>query len=184
MKPTEKTTKFREQIVKYAKVLQEPPFFMARASAALISWIQGTQEKAPPLDVAYVAVHVPGPGGAAPQIFRAQDGAAQAMGVEPVGLRVRVLDGRPAPPAIRASAKARVCHPMAATLVLNHGYSWGQALEVATSAFNRLDPATKAALGTVQAQPVESNGGAQLDAQAESEAEAEAVLGDEGDVAS
>lgn len=150
---------------------------MVQASDALAAWIAGTRSLAPPVDVAYCSINgpdhtlrhtscpapLPGPGGLPAA------SAMGAMGVEPAmrACNVRHPSRPPGEGEAKASTKARIIHPLALTLVEDHGYDWRHALQVATRCFEQLDGAVLGALGSAAPAP---------DAGADSEGEAEAVV--------
>ena len=157
--------------MKLANRLADKPYFMQAAANSLRCWVQGAAQQAPPLDVSYVRVQIETPP-APREATRVGHGGAHASAVEPDPSEVRVLMGReadqPRPP--KASAKARVVHPMAATLVQTLGYSWPEALEIARASWDKLDPAVKAVLGEARgtvAEPPRDAGAPDSEAEAE-----------------
>ena len=166
VKPQGKSKAFTDQVIKYARLVQEVPFSMQRAGDALLAWVTGTRPQEPPLDIGYcivkddrVAARVPVDLPAA-----AQPALAGAVGVEPALADVRVQrPGLQGPPGdswencwTRASARGRFVCPAARTLVESHGYEWQAAIEVANRCFDRLDPGVKLALGAPQVREAEA----------------------------
>lgn len=133
-------SKFRDQVLKFAKLMAEEPFNLKQAGAYLHDWVQGIQQPAPLLNVDCCSVAR----GPVPLAAAAAFPPLAGVSLEPAPNAVRLVRQR-RHATEQASDRAGFVYP-AATRAWASGVPWERALAQAEAAW-------QASLNIVAAQP-------------------------------
>lgn len=156
MPRSKKTAKYKAMILKSASVLRGPPFFKEEAANALSSWVEETNKLEPAMDVSYCKLLI----GlvALPSVSALQAGPDaqsegdphQAVGLEPAMGKVNIKHVRTRvghPDAnheqLAPTKKAQFVYPMAASLAMEHGMSFDDAVAKAEKCWQRCPQAMR-----------------------------------------
>jgi hypothetical protein len=127
---------YAKTTIKYADILEWPPYNMLRSAAALKALARGTLQKEPPLDISACDVR----GELSLGARRANvPSIVGAMAVEPNVSAVAVLGGRAIVDYVSAASnEGRFVYGLAADLVRHHGYNLAAYIETYRACWSRL----------------------------------------------
>jgi hypothetical protein len=139
-----------KMIVRYANIVEKPPFNMLRAAAALKMWVHGSFLKHAPLDIS--ACDVSGASCVVSERMRMSNTGAMAL--EPQVSHIAIACARGVVDfAAAASNEARFVYGLTTDLVRHHGRSVADALSVARLTWSRLHVEARAMVSDIDGVP-------------------------------